>query len=86
MEIKKKLIAREIAGDMVLVPVGQTIYDANGLFILNELGAFIWNLLPNAASAEELCKAVLAEYEVSEAVAAQDVAEFLEKLKDMDII
>ena len=71
---------------MVLVPVGQTIYDANGLFILNELGAFIWNLLPNAASAEELCKAVLAEYEVSEAVAAQDVAEFLEKLKDMDII
>lgn len=86
MEIKKKLITREIAGDVVLVPVGQTVYDANGLFILNELGAFIWNLLPNVASAEEICEAVLAEYEVSEEVAARDVAEFLQKLKDMDII
>ena len=86
MEIKKMLITSEIAGDVVLVPVGQTVYDANGLFILNELGAFIWNLLPNAASAEELCKAVLAEYEASEEVAARDVAEFLQKLRDMGII
>ena len=46
MIIKKELIKREIAGDTILVPVGKAVYDANGLFALNELGAFIWELLP----------------------------------------
>ena len=46
MEIKKELIKRSIAGDTVLVPVGRTVYDANGLFILNELGDFLWERLP----------------------------------------
>ena len=46
MEIKKELIKRDIAGDTVLVPVGKTVMENNGLFILNELGAFIWDMLP----------------------------------------
>ena len=86
MEIKKQLIKREIAGDTILVPVGKTVYDANGLFVLNELGAFIWDLLPKVSSEAEICSAVLEEYEVSEAQARQDIAEFLEKLKKMNIL
>ena len=42
MIIKKELIKREIAGDTILVPVGKTVLDANGLFVMNELGSFIW--------------------------------------------
>ena len=37
MEIKKKLMKREIAGDTFLVPLGKTVYDSNGLFALTEL-------------------------------------------------
>lgn len=86
MIIKKEMIKRDIAGDTILVPVGKTVYDANGLFVLNELGAFIWDLLPRVSSEEEICKAILEEYEVSPEVAAKDIAEFLEKLRKMDII
>ena len=86
MIIKKELIKREIAGETVLVPVGKSVYDANGLFVLNELAAFIWNLLPNVDTQDEICKAVLEEYDVSEETAAQDVAEFLEQLRKMDIL
>ena len=46
MIIKKELIKRDIAGEVFLVPVGKSMYDSNGLFILTELGAFIWELLP----------------------------------------
>jgi hypothetical protein len=84
--IKKELIKREIAGETVLVPVGQAVYDANGLFILNELGAFIWNLLPEVNTADEICKAVLEEYDVHQETAAADIAEFLDKLKTMQIL
>ena len=63
MIIKKELIKREIAGDTILVPVGKTVYDSNGLFVLNELGVFIWDLLPNVETQEEICQAILKEYE-----------------------
>ena len=54
MKIKKELVKRDIAGDIVLVPVGKTVYEANGLFVLNEVGAFLWDRLPEAEGAEDL--------------------------------
>ena len=86
MIIKKELITREIAGETILVPVGKTVYESHGLFVLNELGAFIWDILPRVNSEEEICKAVLEEYDVSPEVVAADVAEFLGQLRQMDII
>lgn len=86
MNIKKELIKREIAGDTILVPVGSAVLDSNGLFVLNELGAFIWDLLPNVDSEEAICNAVLKQYDVSEDTAKQDVAAFLKKLQELDII
>lgn len=86
MTIKKDLIKRQIAGETVLVPFGKTVYDSNGLFILNELGGFLWDLLPAAQSEEELVSAVLAEYEADEETVRGDIGEFLDKLRKMDII
>ena len=86
MIIKKDFIKRDVAGDIVLVPVGKTVLDSNGLFVMNELGAFIWDLLPEAETEADICKAILAEYEVSPEEAAQDVAEFLNTLRKMEIL
>ena len=86
MIIKKELMKRSIAGDAFLVPVGKTIYDSNGLFLLTEVGSFIWDLLPDAENEEQILAAVLAEYAVDEATAKADIAEFLEKLRKMDIL
>ena len=66
MIIKKELIKRQVAGDTILVPVGQSVYSSNGLFILNEVGAFIWDLLPEAETSEQLCRAVLDAYDIDE--------------------
>ena len=86
MQLKKELIRREIAGDVLLVPVGGTVLENNGLFALNELGAFLWDRLETAADEEALVQAVLAEYEVDETTARTDTAEFLQKLREMDIL
>lgn len=86
MLIKKELIKREIAGDTILVPVGSSLYDSNGLFALNELGSFIWDLLPTANCEEDILSAILGEYEVSREEAQQDLREFLDKLRYYHII
>jgi hypothetical protein len=86
MQIKKELIKREIAGETILVPVGKSVYDANGLFVMNELGAFIWDLLPQVQTEEEICRAVLEEYDAAAEEVARDVAEFLETLRKMEVL
>ena len=86
MTIQKELVKREIAGDTILVPVGQTVYETNGLFILNELGSFLWDRLPGAEDEEALLQAVLAEYEVTGEVALADIREFLDNLRKQGII
>lgn len=86
MKIKKQLIKREIAGDTILVPVGKTVYDSNGLFVLNELGAFIWDILSEVDSEAEVVVRVLAEYEVTAEQAEADVAEFFVKLRELGIV
>ena len=86
MIIKKELIKRQIAGDTVLVPVGKTVYESNGLFVLNELGNFIWDLLPQAQSKEAVLETVLAEYEVDRETAEKDITEFFSKLEQLGIL
>lgn len=86
MIIKKELIKREIAGDTILVPVGKTVLESNGLFVLNGLGAFLWDRLPQAEGAEDLCAAVLEEYEVSREEAMEDIENFLAQLRKMNIL
>ncbi len=86
MRIKKELIKREIGGDTILVPVGKTVYESNGLFILNELAAFLWDRLESAEDADALCDAVLAEYDVSPEEARKDIQEFLDRLATMGIL
>ena len=86
MIIKKELLKRDVAGETILIPLGKTVYDSHGLFALNELGSFLWDLLPTAQSEEELVSAVLAEYEADEKTVRGDIGEFLDKLREMDII
>ena len=86
MNIKKRLLNRQIAGDAFLVPVGKEIYDSNGLFFLTEVGEFIWDRLAEAGGTEDILRAILEEYDVEESVARQDLEAFFEKLRALDII
>lgn len=86
MEIKKQLIKREIAGDVILVPVGKSVLENNGLYALNELAGFIWDLLPIVSTKEEIVSRILEEYEIDKETATKDCEQFLNELKEMEII
>ena len=86
MKIKKNLIKRNIAGDVILVPVGSASLDIKGLISLNETAEVIWDALPEAEDKADLVKAVTDVYDVDAAIAEGDVGAFLEKLRELDII
>lgn len=86
MEIKLELIKREIGGESFLIPLGKSVYTHNGIFTLTELGAFIWDLLPQAESADDILEKVLEEYDVDRETAQKDIDVFIEKLRGMGIL
>ena len=86
MKIKEGFLLREIAGGTVVVPVGKTSVDFNGMITLNDTGAFLWKQLENDISEEELLQRLLAEYNVTEDLAKKDINAFIAKLKDAGLI
>ena len=86
MTIKKQLVKRVIADDVILVPVGEASLELKGLMMLNETGELLWDALPTAESKEDLVNALREEYEVDAETAAADVSEFLDSLKKLEIL
>ena len=86
MKLRYEFVARSIAGEHFLVPLGEAARHYSGLFALNEVGAFLWEHIPGAESEEELVELVLAEYDTDRDTARKDVGEFLDKLRSMGIL
>lgn len=86
MKIKKKFLLREVMGENILVPVGDSDTTFNGIASLNEIGVFIWQNIESAKDEDELLQRILDEYEVDKDIAKADLDEFLGKLKAVDII
>ncbi|MCD7828285.1 MAG: PqqD family protein [Clostridiales bacterium] len=86
MKVNRDLILREIAGDYVLVPVGSTMNAYTGLFSVSEVGARIWQLLPDAESKDHIVNILLTEYDVEKAELERDVSLFLGELKKFGMI
>lgn len=86
MKIEKSFVLREIAGEYIIVPTGNTALDFNGLITVNEVGMFLWNLLQDEVTEEDLIRRTMEEYEVDRETVKGDIEEFLEKLKDSGIL
>lgn len=50
----KRFVLRKVAGENILVPVGNTALTFNGLVTLNESGAFLWKHMEKNRTREEL--------------------------------
>ena len=86
MKIKSGFVIREIAGQYMAVPVGERVNDLHGMIALNETGAFIWKLLEDEKTEEDLARALTEEYEVSYEKALEAVREFRELLSSDSLL
>ena len=86
MRISKHFILREIVGDYIIVPVGETALEFNDMITVNETGALLWTSSQKETSEEKLAEILLEEYDVTKEEASKDVAEFLELLRKYKIL
>ncbi len=86
MKANPEFISREIAGELVLVPVGTAAKNCDGLITCNEVGTFIWKCLESDTSVAAVAKEICKEFEVDEVTAAKDAEEFIDRLKHLGAI
>lgn len=82
MKIKDGFMLRKVAENYVVVPVGKEALDFNGMVTMNETGAFLWKQMEEDRTKEELLKALMEEYEVTEERASAGVEKFLELVEE----
>ena len=86
MKIKEGFVLKEIAGSHMVVPLGSQVENFSSIIKLSESGAFLWNLLSNEKTIDELVDAMLCEYDVDETKAREDIEKFIHKLEDADLV
>ncbi len=86
MKIKEGFMLRTVAGQNVVVPVGAATLNFNGMLSFNDSGAYLWKLLSEDRSDDELVAALCEEYEVEKETAANDVSAFVKKLKEAQLL
>ena len=82
MKLKYKFVVKSVAGKSVAVAVGNDNGSFNGMIKLNETGEFLWEILTEEKTEDELVKALLAEYDIDEETAKKDVHAFLDTLSE----
>ena len=83
---KRSYVTRQIAGETLIVPVTGHVMDLESLYVLNEVGSRIWELLRAPTTADRIADVVVDEFAVSRECAAEDVAEFLDSLGERGLI
>lgn len=86
MRLNKNLIARTVADELVLIPVGDLAQNLHGIFGANETGNFLLQKLQNDISRDELINLLAEEAGLAPQDVACDVDAFLEECKKYGIL
>ena len=84
-KIKAGYVLREIEGEFLAIPFAPELNSSN-IIILNPVSGFLWEKLESKCTLPQLVKAVIEDFAIDEATAQSDIEEFLQMLKDNDML
>ena len=84
-KIKPGYVSREIAGEFLAIPVAPEL-DSSSIVILNPVSGLLWEKLQGDCTLPQLVKAVTEEFAIDEATAESDIKEFLQMLKESNML
>jgi hypothetical protein len=77
------MVFRKIADECLLVPIRQNVADMESIYVLNEVGGRIWELVDGQKTVQGIRDVIVSEFDVSPQQAEADVREFVQKLSDI---
>ena len=86
MKLRGEFVVRRVMENIVAIPIGQTALRLNGMILLNDVSKVIWDCLEQGTDLDRITAAVTDVFEVSPEEARTDIQEFLEKLRQMQLL
>lgn len=86
MKLKYNFIVRNVAGQSVALAVGNDNAKFNGMIKLNSVGEFIFKLLENNVTEDEILNKITEEYDISAEDAKSSVENYLDVLRRNKLI
>ena len=87
---REGVIARRVAGEVLLVPLGVRTVDEGRrtaeLFIINETGERLWEWLSVPTPVSELARNLMREFDVSAETASADATAFVASLRELGML
>ncbi len=82
----EQFISRQIADEFLLVPISNQISGDSWLFVLNEVGARIWELVDRGRSVQQIEELLLEEFDASQEQLEKDLLRLLDQLQEIGAI
>lgn len=79
-------VMREIAGELLLIPVGEQTRVLNGMITFTETGAFLWKHLDGKRTVDELARLLADECGEDAEAILPDVEDFLTRAAEKGLI
>ena len=86
MKRKADYKMQRIGGEHLLVPLGGEVTVLNGFVTLNETAAWIWEMLAEERSLNELTVAVAERFDVGPGIAFYDVKNFVGQIDGLGLL
>ena len=86
MKLQGEFVIREVAGETVAIPVGQTALALNGMILLNPVSRVLWEQLQQETDLQTLVKAITDQFDATPEEARADIEDFLENLKKAKLL
>jgi len=76
----RSVVARDVRGDRILVPMASSEETLDSIYVLNETAAFMWDQMAGECTAAEIASRLGDAYDVGEAQAKVDTGVVLADL------
>ena len=86
MKIQEGFVMREVAGQYVVIAIGEASKTFHGMIKLNSTGKDIWEGLQRGLDAQGIAAFLKDKYQVDEQQVEVDVQEFLQQMKEVGIL
>lgn len=79
-------VSRRIAGETILVPLAGSIADLDSIFVLDEVGSAIWDLLDGQRSTHQIAQMLCETFEVGLEEATADTNQLLDAMREAKLV
>ena len=86
MKMKDGFVMREVAGQYVVIAIGEASKTFHGMIKLNSTGKDIWEALQDGLNEEQIALRLQEKYQVELEQVQQDVGEFLNSMRKVGIL